>query len=211
MTKSTRPRACRRGLHADTRTTWLRSLSEAGLWRSCCWLPGAVRVWRGKAAVLAPSPCVVQLRPRWGPALLAYPAPPRRLSAGRADPILCWDWHREGAQRVTFVQTSAFPAHQALCPRGLAVPCSKQGLQCLAVWSQLPSPVGPRVGMGHRASTARELRAVTGKKGFFSPQETPLRRGTFLNSMAGQEPGAENKAGHVQTGREAHTPSRGGD
>lgn len=169
---------------------WLRSLSDDRLWRSCCWLPVAVRVWRGKAAVLAPSLCVVQLRPHWGPALLAYPAPPRRLSAGRADAIPRWDQRREVAQRVTFVQTCAFPAHQALCPRGLVVPCSKQGLQFLAVWSQLlcpsqlPSPAGPRAGTRHVTSMARELRAVKSsfhcrsKKVFLSPRNT-FKKGNF--------------------------------
>lgn len=131
MTQSIRPRACCKGLHTDTEPRGPRAFPRTG-WRSCCWLPGAGRVWRGRLRFwLLPAPGPAASPPETSP--LAYPAPPRRLSTGRADPVPGWERHREGAQRVTFVQTCAFPAHQASRPRGLVVPCNKQGLPSLAL------------------------------------------------------------------------------
>lgn len=157
--------------------------------------PVAARVWRGKAAVLAPSPRAVQLRPRWGPALPPHPAPPRRLSAGRADPTLGRDRHGEGAQRVTSVQTCAFAAHPASRPRGLAVPGGKQGLRRLAAWRRPPAPARCRrppvpaqePGTQHQPPASSGLFRAAAKR-VSSLQETALGRGTFLSSVAGREP-----------------------
>lgn len=69
----------------------------------------------------------------------------------------------------------------------------------------LSGPVTPWPG----SSGLSEQFVFAAAKRFFPLRETLLRRGTFLNSVAGQEPGTESKAGHVQTGREVHTSGTG--
>lgn len=90
-----------------------------------------------EAAVPASSLRVVQPHSHWDQ---PDPVPPRQLSSGCADRLPRWDQHGEGAQGVAFVQPCAFPAHRALCPRGLLAPCNKLGLQHLAFQGQLLCP-----------------------------------------------------------------------